>query len=229
MVEGSGLIANAFMGDYKDDDRYLIYARGISNSKETDEAEFRRDEELLRESLSKNKDKHIVYFSTITDSSSDKVRYAVHKKLMETIILASGNDYTILNIPQVIGNGGNKNSLINFIVRSIKNGETLNIYSKTWKALLDVEDLKKIVDISLKIRNDKNIYLPIPYIEKKLVYDIVFMIASELGIEAKVNLIDSKDSNFPKMTKNTKDILDYLNIISVGYTSRVIKKYISNK
>ena len=46
-------------------------------------------------------------------------KYYHHKENMETIIESSALNYIIFRLPQVVGNGGNKNNLINFLFRHI--------------------------------------------------------------------------------------------------------------
>ena len=99
MVIGNGLIASAFKKSYQNDDRYVIFASGVSNSNETNVNSFIREELLIRETLTKNKDKHFIYFTSFIYFK----KYGLHKIYMEDIIRGSGVDYTIFKLPQVIG------------------------------------------------------------------------------------------------------------------------------
>jgi nucleoside-diphosphate-sugar epimerase len=225
MVIGHGLIASAF-NDYVNDSDFIIFAAGVSNSLETDKNEFNREENLLSKTLLENKDKHIIYFSTFADSNIEKRKYAEHKLNMEMLILDSKNYYSILKLPQVIGHGGNIHTLVNFIVDKIKNNKEINVYKNTYKSLVDVEDVKRIIDILLKQWKDKNTFIEIPFIEKLQVYEIVNLIAKQLNIEAKVKFIDSYNNNFPELSFVAKTLFAHLNIVLDGYTETVIKKYL---
>lgn len=226
MIIGDGLIATAFMQDYKDDDRFLIFASGVSNSAETNPAEFLKEKLLLQETLSLNPSKHILYFASFIDSSPSKIKYLEHKKEMEEIVRTSKNYYTILRLAQVIGNGGNKNTLINFIVSKLKNNEEIPVYKNTYKSLIDVEDVKGIADILLKVWKDKNTYVEFPYIEKLLVEKIINIIANILHIEPKMKFIEAPMNDLPELSIAGNIILHHLNINPKGYTELVIKKYI---
>ena len=61
MVIGNGLLAKSF-SKYKDDDQVIIFASGVSNSKEVNPEAFMREMDLLRSIT--NKDALLVYFST---------------------------------------------------------------------------------------------------------------------------------------------------------------------
>lgn len=226
MVVGCGLMASAFIDDYENDNNFIIFGAGVSNSLETDVNEFKREENLLIKTLFENKDKHIVYFSTFTDSSIEKRKYADHKLNMEMLIKNYGIYYTILKLPQVIGYGGNKNALVNFIVNRLKNNEEISVYENTYKSLIDVEDVKAIVDIILKQWKDKNSCVEIPFVEKLQAYEIVNLIAKQLNIEPKIKFVDSNINDFPELSLETKILLGLLKITPKGYTQRAIKKYV---
>ena len=83
MVIGSGMMATSF-ADYVDDN-IVIFASGVSNSKEKNLEAYKREEKLLYSVIQKNLDKTIVYFSTcsIYDDSVNSSEYVKHKILME--------------------------------------------------------------------------------------------------------------------------------------------------
>lgn len=224
MIIGDGLMASVFKKDYEDNNKIIIFAAGVSNSFEINENEFKREENLLVEVLLNNSDKHLVYFSSFIDSNIKKRKYAAHKLHMEAIIKNSKNCYSILKLPQVIGYGGNNHILINFIVNRLKNNEEIYVYKNTYKSLIDVEDVKKIVDILLK---ENIIYVEIPFIEKLQVFEIVNLVAKQLNVEPKIKFIDSGINDFPRQSLIAKTILTDLCIVPKGYTESIIKKYIN--
>ena len=61
MVIGKGLIAKRFYS-YESDSDILIFASGVSNSKNRDEALFARELELLQNTINTYPDKVLVYF-----------------------------------------------------------------------------------------------------------------------------------------------------------------------
>ena len=226
MVVGNGLIASAFKEDYENDDRFVIFAAGVSNSFETNPDEFKKEEDLLRKTLSENRDKHIVYFTSFIDNNLSKRKYADHKLNMEFLIKESKNYYTFLKLPQAVGHGGNQNTLVNFIVNRLKNYEQISVYKNVYKSLIDVVDVKRIVDILIKKWHDKNTYVQFPYVEKLEAFEIVELIANQLGIEPKIVLIDSEINDLPKLSIVGEIILQHLDITPEGYTQSVIEKYV---
>jgi len=217
MVIGNGLLASAF-SDYQHDDRYVIFASGVSNSSETDEVQFVMEEKLLRSTLRENKEKHIIYFTSFIYFK----KYGIHKMLMEDIIQMSGVSYTILKLSQVIGRGGNPANLFNYLVNNIKNGQVINVYNDTYRSLIDVEDVRRIVDF---VRN-KYVYVSFPYVEKLLIKDIVLLISKALNKNPMINFVDSQGFYYPDRTLLVDYILEELNITPEGYTERIINKYI---
>jgi dTDP-4-dehydrorhamnose reductase len=226
MVIGNGLIASAFLKDYQNDDRFLIFASGVSNSSETNVNEFEREKLLFSKSVLSNPSKHVVYFTSFIDPNKEKMQYADHKCKMEELVKSYKNFYTILKLPQVIGKTGNNNTLVNFIVKKLKNQEELNVYKNVYKSLIDVEDVKGIVDILVKKWNDKNIYVDFPYIEKLTVIDIVNLISNQLNLKSKIVLVESPNYDLPEPSLAVEAILNQLNITPKGYTEKVIKKYV---
>lgn len=222
MVIGNGLMASAFMEDYQDDNRYVIFASGVSNSSETEDYLFKKEEVLLKKTLKENENKHIVYFTSFQYSGN--LRYANHKYYMEIIIRDAGMDYTILKLPQVIGRGGNANNLFNYLVNGIRNNNVINVYKNAFRSLIDIDDVKKIVDISVKL-HDK--YIIFPYIEKLLVNDIVILISEALDIKPRINIVDSDEFDYPERTLIAEYILQQMVITSEGYTERIINKYLA--
>ena len=217
MLIGNGLLASAF-SDYQHDDRYVIFASGVSNSSETDEVQFVMEEKLLRSTLRENKEKHIIYFTSFIYFK----KYGIHKMLMEDIIQMSGVSYTILKLSQVIGRGGNPANLFNYLVNNIKNGQVINVYNDTYRSLIDVEDVRRIVDF---VRN-KYVYVSFPYVEKLLIKDIVLLISKALNKNPMINFVDSQGFYYPDRTLLVDYILEELNITPEGYTERIINKYI---
>ena len=226
MIVGNGLIASGFKEDYENDEHFLIFAAGVSNSFETDSNEFEREEDLLIKTLLENKEKHLIYFSSFIDKSESKKKYANHKLKIESIIKKSKNYYTILKLPQAVGHGGNQNTLVNFIVNKLKNNERINAYKNVYKSLIDVADIKGIVDVLVKKWHDKNTYVEFPYVEKLSALEIVHIISNRLNITPNIELIEHEVNDLPELSLVGKIILKHLNIEPNGYTERVIKKYV---
>jgi hypothetical protein len=86
----------------------LFFASGVSNSQETKESEYRREKDLL---MSQPKDKHIVYFGSLSVFYSD-TKYAQHKLEMEKLIKENFEHWTIMRLGNIDW-GVNPNTIIN--------------------------------------------------------------------------------------------------------------------
>ena len=106
MIVGKGLIASLFTEVDQED--IVIFASGVSNSSETNPAEFYREEKLVRETLSQYSEALFVYFSTcsIYDSSKSNSPYVLHKLHMEDIIHTAAKKYLILRVSNAVGKVG---------------------------------------------------------------------------------------------------------------------------
>lgn len=150
MIVGRGLIAKQFLN--VDSEKIIFFASGVSNSSEKDPLQFKREQNLIEETISNHSDKLFVYFSTcsIYDSSKYDSPYVLHKLHMEEIIKYNTKQYLILRVSNVVGFGGNPNLLMNYLFHQISNEKELFIHKKATRNLIDIEDVK---DITLKYIN----------------------------------------------------------------------------
>ncbi|RLZ12707.1 NAD-dependent epimerase/dehydratase family protein [Faecalibacter macacae] len=144
MVIGNGLIANQFF-DY-DNNNVIFFASGVSNSLECDKQEFLKEQNLIEKTINNNPDKLIVYFSTcsIYDSSKYKSPYVLHKLHMEEIIRESKINYLIFRVSCAVGNGGNPNLLMNYLINKFRKSLPIVIHKNASRNLIDVEDVRNI-------------------------------------------------------------------------------------
>ena len=226
MIVGRGLIASLFLNDDRDDT--IFFASGVSNSLENRPEEFLREENLIRKTLEENKEKIFVYFSTcsIYDSSKTGSDYVLHKLKMEQLIKNSCKRYMILRISNAVGNGGNPNLLMNYLIRSIKNKETINVHTKATRNLIDAEDIKKI---TFKLLDEQilNKIVNVAYTQNYAIIEILEVIERFYGTKLDLNLIKSGsgyDINVPDVegyfVKNNLTNKD-------SYLCNILQKYYS--
>ena len=155
MIIGNGLIATTFL-KYENSNDILIFASGVSNSTAENIDDYKREETLLLSSLENNKNKFFVYFSScdLACSIVNQKSYYQHKLKMENIVRKSSTSYHIFRLPQVIGPGGNKNTLINFLISCIKEEKQFNLFFGTYKSIIDVSDVSKMCSYII----DHNLY-----------------------------------------------------------------------
>ena len=145
MVIGSGMLARAF-DSYRDHPSIVILASGVSDSTVTDVAQFEREQTLLVNTLDEQCKKQVVYFSTcsIVDPELSASSYVNHKLKMERLIQAHSSSYLVFRLPQVVGQGGNKNTLTNRLYSSIRSDERFQLWRNAYRYIIDVDDVLAI-------------------------------------------------------------------------------------
>ena len=156
MIIGKGLIAQAFNKFINKED-IIIFASGVSNSKEILRDEFDREEKLLTFYLEKYaENKHFIYFSTcsIYDTYFERSEYTMHKINMERIIIEKALSYNIFRLPQVLGKN-NKNQLIGFFYESIKMEKSFQLFDIE-RNIIDIQDVFIMINKILEENIFKN-------------------------------------------------------------------------
>ena len=118
MIIGNGDIASVLPNKRG----LLFFASGVSNSRETRESEYKREENLLKEQSSY---KHLVYFSSLSIFYANN-RYTKHKLNMEGYVKAWFNKYTIIRLGNITW-GKNPHTLINYL-RAHPKAKIENVY-----------------------------------------------------------------------------------------------------
>ena len=204
---GNGLISSSFKN--YDLGEVVVFASGVSNSKETKESEYEREIKLLLNCLNKYKLK-IIYFSTLSVFSETHTKYIEHKLRIEEIIKKNSKDYLILRLPNVIGESTNKNQLLPFFCEKIKNGEELIIGENIIRDLIDVNDLPKICKIILRknitgiINVSFNNYIKVEDIIK-ILNEIYFNNKSTIRFKKDFNNYDYDNNEFLKLIENSNE------------------------
>lgn len=189
MIVGNGLIANAFKEFDRED--VVFFASGVSNSLENDKTQFQREEDLIRKTISEKPDKLFVYFSTcsIYDSSKNTSLYVSHKLNMEHIVASECSKYLIARVSNAVGKGGNQNTLINYLIHSIKNQIEIKVYTDATRNQIDVYDVAQIV-LRLIDDNQLNRIVNVAYVSNYSILEIIELVEEFLG--KKGNLILEK-------------------------------------
>jgi len=131
MIIGHGDIASV-LPDRKD---LVFFASGVSNSSETRESEYKREVSLL---MQQNKNKHLVYFSSLACFYKPHSRYAKHKIHMEDLIKTNFKRYTIIRMGNITW-GTNPHTLINFLRLRHQQKLPLEIQN-TFRYIIDADE-----------------------------------------------------------------------------------------
>src|SRR4051794_11359548 len=111
MVIGNGMVAKKFES-YKTNDQFLIFASGVSNSKNTNPEAYERELTLLKSAIKENQEKILVYFSTcsIYDPGEETSKYVLHKKHIEQLIQKKQKQFYVFRVSNLVGQSGNRNT-----------------------------------------------------------------------------------------------------------------------
>lgn len=230
MVVGNGLIARVF-SKYIDDDRFTIFASGVSNSKELDVKEFEREEHMLTDSILKNGKNRFVYFSTcsIDDKSLVDSMYITHKKNMESIIKSKCQNYIIFRLPNVVGKTENKNTFFNYFKNKISNQEEIHIDENAFRYIIDVDDLGKflpsLIEFELNTEVTKSINVAMD--NKSSVKDICFLMEDIMSKKTDKIFLDKG----VEYTIDNEIFIEHLKQFGLldftNYNKEVLSKYLS--
>ena len=221
MIIGNGLIAKSFNKNKLFDD-CLIFASGVSNSNITDEKEFKREENLLMENLSI--DKPFIYFSSVFSSIIDNP-YFNHKRDMENLIKNNHSNFYIFRMPQIIGNGGNVNNIINLFVNNILNNKKIEIWKDSERSIIDIDDVVSIIFYVVKNKSKNKIY-NVSGIESISVIEIVKILEDILSKKSIIDFIDKKPTSLITNCVDIEDSINKLLIDRKDYTRKILKKYV---
>lgn len=227
MIIGNGLIASLFTEC--DQENIIFFASGVSNSLETKKEEFLREENLIKKTIAENPNKVFIYFSTcsIYDSSKAESQYVLHKLKMEQIIIQLCPQYLILRLSNAVGNGGNPNLLMNYLVRSVKNNEIINVHTKATRNLIDVEDIKNITN-QLIDKQYFNKIINIAYPENYTIIEILEIMEKFYQTKLYLNLVKS-GSGYGIDTHDVESyFIQHALTNKETYLHKILEKYYSN-
>lgn len=222
MVTGNGMMAQAF-SSLANDESVMVFASGVSNSKETNPAAFQRELDLLS---SCDKNTKLIYFSTcsVYDTSLQDSMYVKHKLAVENYISLHFLHYLIFRLPIVVGVTNNQATLFNYFKNSISRGERVKIQESATRYLIDVSDVVSVVNIINASTGDNNI-INIAFNNQESVLGIANAISQVVGVSLCADLIPG-GSNYTIPNETLFDFLsesDY--IIPDDYNNIVISKY----
>lgn len=224
MVIGNGLISKAFH-KYNGDNNIIIFASGVSNSKETRPQIFNREKLLLLNTISSHDHMKLVYFSTcsIYDSEKKDSKYVKHKLEMESLIKERCKQYHIFRLSQVVGRS-NSPTLINYLFDSISNKKCMNISLNTSRNLISIYDVYLIADEIIKKRLYLNQAINIASGFDTSVIKIIEYIEKILDTKAIYNL-QNNGTTFKIDINKIKQLRSASEICRDGYIKDILIKY----
>lgn len=226
MIVGNGLIASQ-LSEYLDNNEIIVFASGVSNSRETKEENFERERLLIDSFIPYNK--LFVYFSTCSvfdDSLADSM-YVKHKLSIEKHIETKFKNYIILRLPNMIGLTNNKNTFFNFFFNAIRQQTPIVIQKNAVRYFMDVEDLSPILKMILANKSCLNTTINIAYNNPVSIHDVLTYFENQMGKKANFSYIEKGSSySIPNDFFNNLYCQYFGKTISIEYTENCIKKYI---
>jgi len=224
MIIGNGLLAKSLEPFFANESSWIVFASGVSNSREANEDHFLWESNLLREALLAKK--KLIYFSTcsVYDCELQNTPYVLHKKSMEQLVSSFDGNY-IFRLPIVVGKTRNPNTLTNYLYHQIKTGCSFQIWKHAQRNLIDVDDVALIVNylVHSAFINEAPINIASPYFTPMPLLVKIFEFI--MGIEGNYRVIDCGGS-YPINHELAKTTAGAIGIpFENDYVERVIKKY----
>ena len=226
MVTGNGMIAKKFQ-DYLHDDNVLIFASGVSNSAASNQADFSREKKLLSSTISSNKNKLLVYFSTcsIYDEAMKNSTYVEHKLSMEELIIKEQPHYIIFRVSNPIGKTDNSHTFLNFFIRHIKSKTIFPVWKNAYRNILDIDDMYCVCSFIIQNRLYLNSIVNIANITNYKITGIISIIEDHFNTKGVYELIN-KGSEPVIDTLAIQPLYKELNIsFADNYLLKILNKY----
>ena len=230
MVIGTGMIGKRFEA-YQNDDRFVIFASGVSNSKNRIDAAYNREIQSLKQTIEEQQQKIFVYFSTCSlyDPEEENTPYVAHKKNVEHIVQSSCQRFRIFRVSNLVGRSNNPNTVLNFFVYHIRNQINFDLWSNASRNLLDIDDMYSIVDYILRGELHTNAVTNIANPSSYKVTEIVAAIEKRWQVQANYVPIP-KGSTFNIDISAISEIIKQLKIPFPGdYLAKLLEKYYKDK
>lgn len=226
MVIGNGMIANRF-ASYKDDNDIIIFASGVSNSKDTVEENFLREFHSLNQTIKDYPDKTLVYFSTcsVEDNDLALAPYVLHKKTVEEFIKQNVAKYYLFRISNLAGTSNNPYTLLNYFIFNILRSLPLTVWKNAYRNIIGINDMFLIADYFLQRKEKVNSIINIANPENYSVPSIVETIEQHLHKKAIKNELERGD-NYTIDVSVIHPLFNKLNIqFTDNYLASLLKKY----
>jgi len=230
MVIGNGMIANRF-SDYREDSDTVIFASGVSNSKDTVEEHFTRESRLLEQTLQQYPGKVFVYFSTcsVEDPDLASAPYVIHKKKTEAFIRNHVSNYYLFRISNLAGTSNNPYTLLNYFIFNILGNQPLTIWKNAYRNIIGVDDMFQLINYFLQQKVNRNTTINIANMANYPVPYIIATVEDHLGKKALATVVDRGD-DYKIDVSATASLFGQLGIrFDSQYLSSLLKKYYHSK
>jgi nucleoside-diphosphate-sugar epimerase len=229
MIVGNGLIAKEF-STWKDREDVIIFASGVSNSKEDSLFEFKREFDLVQRYSRTSA--LFIYFSTcsIYDSTLAESAYVKHKLEIEEYIQLNFKRFLVLRLPNLVGRSDNPHTFFNFFYNSIKNGSEISVEKNSTRYFLDVEVLEPIIQFLVYDQAMNNNLINVAINNRVFIPEAVHIIEKLMSKKAKMKILDK---GTPYVIPNHDFLAIQHKLLNSDYLSnhtlKCFQKYIKEK
>jgi thioester reductase-like protein len=226
MIIGRGLLANALRE--LDEERYLFYVNGISNSLIENIQEDNFEMKEITAIAGKNYDKTFVYFSTIQLNSKENYNrpYVIHKIKMEELVKRLFPDYMIIRTSNIIGNNPwNYHTLFNYLYNSLKEQRKINIIESASRNILDVKHFMKLLNHYIIYYKKENTTVNIVNSISYSMFEILSMFEKIFETKFIKDNVEIKIAKFEAPCLFSAQLIKECGIGLDNYLEGVIKKY----
>jgi nucleoside-diphosphate-sugar epimerase len=226
MVIGNGMIAKRF-SSFAEDNRWLVFASGVSHSLAIRPEEFTRENKLLQETIENNPGKTLVYFSTcsIYDPSLHQSAYVLHKLKMEELITSTASSYLIFRVSNPVGKTNNHHTVLNFFVEHILHQTLFTVWKYASRNLIDIDDMYAICRHIMQEGGSLN---KIVNVANPVNYAVISIIeAIEKHVDKKGHFVLAEKGNSPLIdTSEIQPVFSQLHIeFGRHYLPKLLQKY----
>ncbi len=206
MITGSGLIANALRDTFENDESVFVFARGVSNSGCVDVSAYQRELDMIQSFSQTYSDKIFVYFSTTSVFDPEKMDspYVKSKSNFENIIASLFSKSIIVRLPIIVGRNNNENQLFGYLLKAIKQGQTIQVHNHAGRYLIDIADLSTIVNKVVEYYKQQvksgNLTINICGDQPIRIDTIISMLSNAIGIQPNLSVVESGSTYFVNNT-----------------------------
>lgn len=213
------------MPEFSNNDEVIIFASGVSNSKETRQEAFDRESNLLEAALASGKP--LVYFSTcsVHDVEMQSTKYVLHKHATEAKLAASPQPSAVFRLPQVVGKTSNPYTLTNYLHAQIQAGLPFQVWQKARRNLIDVSDVARIATHLLPRALDERMTTNIACPFSVPIQELVATFENVLGKKANTTSVDAGASYGIDVSIAAAAALEAGVRFDTQYIDQLIRKY----
>jgi nucleoside-diphosphate-sugar epimerase len=213
---------------FRDDGTVVVFAAGVSDSTESSPGAFERERRLLEQTIARDPGRRFVYFSTcsILDPDASGSAYVRHKAGMEERIALLSRDFLVFRLPQVVGPGGNRANLVNYLHGKIRSGEPFVVWTRAVRYVIDIDDVVRLAEPAIRDRGLTNRIVPVVSVPCT-VLDIVRALERAVGKKARYTEV-AKGSSYAVPQEALPECMRRSGVVfGEDYLEKTIRKYYS--